>query len=521
MSLRISTARSLVRPRLLRAAALAVACASPLPAQFWSDTPFARVAFFPPVPPVFGAPVGERTGLRPHWIDNRPLTAPDGLADFVAESFYPALSTRLFNLKLDRRIETRLHAYRTARQRETNALLDLLLAAEAGLAPANPAALQALAAEQTPRLAALEQEEERLRADLIPGGWFSDGDWNGRRRWKLDPRKDFSNAVDAEARFQVVRATAHYQTGLLPAQRGLLTELAIDLRDEARRARGLPANRAESDAIFFSPETARFRLPPGVTLELRAKFATYNGRKAALKRALLETVVAQDKADAETRSAAFDALADRQWPEIVALEALAEEMRGELAARLAPAPPPAPPWVPAEIFEAIHRYNADRDDYFHAMRIAVELAADQLPRPAEKRGDEERQFEARRAEVKRAAALEFQRTHAERFGILEAQYRAIRDSLAILAQHQVDRRTGQPLSADTLLRVHAASMAEFETFGRTSVLYTHYRIAMVQPGLSPEQRRLLFGYALMGLAQPLPFGEFMPPSSAQRPFATP
>ena len=44
---------------------------------------------------------------------------------------------------------------------------------------------------------------------------------------------------------------------------------------------------------------------------------------------------------------------------------------------------------------------------------------------------------------------------------------------------------------------------------------------MLQPGLSPEQRRLLFGYALGGLAQPLPFGEFMPLSSAKRPFATP
>ncbi|MBL9187587.1 MAG: hypothetical protein JNK23_08930 [Opitutaceae bacterium] len=500
---------------------IALACAAPLHAQFWSDTPFARVAFFPPTPPVYGAPLVERAGQRPHWIDNRPLTAPDGLAAFVSEPFYPPLSTRLFNLKLNARIEARLHAYRTARQRETNLLLDLLLAAESESVLADPAALRALAVEQGPRLAALEEEAERLRADLISGGWFSDGNWNASRRWRLDPKKDFANAADAEARFQVVRATASYQGGLLPAQRGLLGELAIELREEARKARGLPANRADSDGIFFSPETARFRLPSGASPELRAKLALYNGRKAALKRDLLKTIVDQDGAEPETRAAAFEALADRQWPEIVAVEQLAEEMRPELAGRLAPTRPPPPPWVPAGVFEAIHAYNADRDEYFSEMKLAAEFAADQLPRPSGEEGDAARQFEARRAAARRAAAMEFQRTHAERFAALEARYRGIRDSLAALAQHQVDRKTGRPLSADTLLHAHSASMAEFEAFGRVSAIYTHYRIAMLQPGLSPEQRRLLFGYALAGLAQPLPFGEFMPPSSAKRPFATP
>jgi hypothetical protein len=50
------------------------------------------------------------------------------------------------------------------------------------------------------------------------------------------------------------------------------------------------------------------------------------------------------------------------------------------------------------------------------------------------------------------------------------------------------------------------------------VIYTNYRIAMLQPGLSPEQRRLLFGYALIGLAQPLPHGEPMPQRNATRPY---
>lgn len=509
---------SVCRPAL---ALLAFAGAAPLCAQFWSDEPFARVAFFPPAPPVFGAPIPQNLGYRPHWIDSRPLTAPDGLAIHVAEPFYPALSTRLFNLKLNGKIEARLHAFREARQRETNLLLDRLLNAESGPDLADVAALRVLAAEQTPRLAALEQEAEKLRADLIGGILFFNTDWSAGRRWRLDPKKDFSNAYDAEARFQVVRATAYYQAGLLPAQRGLLTELAIELRHEARKARGQPGNRGDSDAIFFSPETARFRLPASVTPELRERLAAYNGRKAALKRALLDTVVAQDDAGSAARTAAFEALADRQWPEIVAIEALADDIRTELAQRFAPTPPPAPPWVPQELFKAIHSYNADRDVYFTEMKAFADSAAGRVLPPESDSGDAERQFQARQAEARRAASIAYQRETAEEFGKLEARYRAIRESLAVLAQNQIDRKTGKPLSGDTLLRAHSASMAEFDAFGRESVIYAHYRIAMLQPGLSPEQRRLLFGYALAGLAQPLPHGEFMPRSAEKRPLPTP
>jgi hypothetical protein len=116
---------------------------------------------------------------------------------------------------------------------------------------------------------------------------------------------------------------------------------------------------------------------------------------------------------------------------------------------------------------------------------------------------------------------DYMQRNAGRFAKLEARYQAIRASLAAVAAGQIDRKTGQPLSADTLLRTHSAALAEFDTFGRESVIYTHYRLAMLQPGLSPEPRRLLFGYAQMGLAQPLPFGEFMPRSSAKRPVAVP
>ncbi len=508
-------------PPPLRAllAAGALAGAVPAGAQVFSDTPFARVVFFPSTPPIYGAALTNQGSRWPGWRYGRSLTPPDGLAAFLHEPFYPALSTRLFNLKLDPKIEARLHAYRVARDRETTTLLNCLVPPDAASDAIDEAALRALEAEQTPRLVALEAEAERLRADLLSDYfWRVNIDWSAGRRWKLDPRKGHTDAAEAEAQFQVVRAAAHYQPGLLPAQRGLLRERAIELRGAARQARGLPGDRADSDAIFFSPETARFRLPAGASPALRTQLAAYNGKKAALKRELHAAVIAHDGADKAERNAAFAALADKQWPEIVALEHLAEEMRAELAGRLAPTAPPAPPWVPARLFEEINSYNADRDVFYGELKVFTDQAAAGAPYTVE---DNEGAAAARRTAARRAAARDYMERNAEAFGKLEARYHAIRRSLAAVAEGQIDRKTGKPLSADTLLRAHAASMADFDTFGREAAIYAPYRVAMLQPGLSPEQRRLLFGNALRGLAQPLPFGEFLPTASEKRPVPVP
>jgi hypothetical protein len=64
-------------------------------------------------------------------------------------------------------------------------------------------------------------------------------------------------------------------------------------------------------------------------------------------------------------------------------------------------------------------------------------------------------------------------------------------------------------TAALMRRVNTAD-AQFEKIGREEVIYKDYRVAMLEPGLSPEQRRLLFGAALAGLAQPLPPGDRMP-----------
>jgi hypothetical protein len=48
------------------------------------------------------------------------------------------------------------------------------------------------------------------------------------------------------------------------------------------------------------------------------------------------------------------------------------------------------------------------------------------------------------------------------------------------------------------------------TARETASVYRDYRVALFQPGLSPEQRRLLFDGVMEQLELPLPRGELQP-----------
>lgn len=512
----------------LRARSLLLACglvlgANGLQAQFgFFDSGTPRVVFFPPTTPIYGSAIEGSTRNRVRSWGGRSLTAPDGLADFVGEAFYPALGTRLAVPELAARLETRLQLYRTQRDEQVNALLNQLVVLRDAPAATREQELRSFAEIQTPQLVSLEAEAERLREDIINDGLFTNADWNAGRRWRLGSITSKGDGVETEAEFQVVRATAFYQSGLVAAQRGLLRELAHELQLAARKARGLPAARAESDAMFFSPETTRFRLPPNLSAATRTKIGIYNGQKAALKLELRETIVAQEGIAATRRARAFEALAEKQWPQLKTLEETADEIRGLLVSRLEAVLPPAPPWIPAGLLENIQTYNADRDAFFSDLKKRVDYILDAIPKPppylaADERLQQQRDYALQREQVRKQVTRDFQEANRERFAELARRYEEIREMLTVVADKQKDRQTGRPLTADTLLRQHALSMEEFALFGREETIYTNYRIAMFQPGLYAEQRRLLFGYALTALAQPLPGGEIMPYKSATRP----
>src|SRR5437868_2973124 len=105
---------SMTRPRarLLLACGIAL-WANALRAQFGIFEPSEpRVVFFPPAPPIYGAAIESRPLNGARWIAGRRLSVPDGMAEFVCEDFYPALSTRLFVPELAPKLEKRLQLYR-------------------------------------------------------------------------------------------------------------------------------------------------------------------------------------------------------------------------------------------------------------------------------------------------------------------------------------------------------------------------------------------------------------------------
>ena len=101
------------------------------------------------------------------------------------------------------------------------------------------------------------------------------------------------------------------------------------------------------------------------------------------------------------------------------------------------------------------------------------------PHVAARRADEPARMQALRAQVT-AVAEEYYRRVAELAGEAPSPSENLATELAVALSHE----TGDP--------------------------YREYRLAVFQPGLSPEQRRLLFHHAIERLHVRLPDGELQP-----------
>ncbi|MEY2879116.1 MAG: hypothetical protein RLZZ15_1496, partial [Verrucomicrobiota bacterium] len=112
---------------------------------------------------------------------------------------------------------------------------------------------------------------------------------------------------------------------------------------------------------------------------------------------------------------------------------------------------------------------------------------------------------------------EFNRAHAERFTRLRELGARLQAEALEFARAHTDPATGQPYELAALLRAIQSANLKFDQAAREDVTYGDYRTAMLTPGLSPEQRRLLFSAAVAGLAQPLPRGELTPTGQSPRP----
>jgi hypothetical protein len=418
--------------------------------------------FYPAHPPPLGAPLPAREppGSRP--------AAPPELISFINESFYAPLSTRLAiegpNGKLSDELRSRLDAYRATKvalQTELRARIDLLRETDAA---ARLAGLEQFAREQTPRIAALEARAEALRRDLVAGSVAPAGNSAREREWSP---------------WQVA---AFYHEGLSPDQRRFLREAAWE--KEASTTAGV-----DGPWLSFSPAGARVRPFTDLSADLSAKVRTFQGEKDALKRELCAAV---------TKSAPSHVLADlaaQQAPRVEALESLAEEIRRGLVVRNDPTRRPDLPPLPADLEARIVAYRREKLDLQKALLARVEEVTRNAPtpHPADKLPGPDG-FAAQQQEKIRETIAAYTRENSTRYLALDRSRDAIRGDLARLANAK-GTSTNAP-SAEALLKKFSEAMQQIEIWRN----YRDYQIAVLQPGLSPEQRRLLFDAALEKIA---------------------
>lgn len=476
------------------------------------------LTFYPPTPPWYGGVLPEtpRSGAT---ANGRPLIAPEELADFVGETFYPALATRLFNGSVGRKMEARLEAYRRRRLELLDELIGELRRGQNMARLQRDAALREFAPRQEARIAALESEAEQLRRDLVAGGFLlARLDGTAGRRWRLGSPEVSTAPVKHDAEHHVAKAAAFFEEGLTIEQRGLLRECAMEAGRAARVSRGR-RGLADDDptAMFFAPETARVRLPSPLPPDVFARLGWFNSEKAGLKEELLQALAACEGLPAEKRTVRFRALATAQRPRLAALEQEAEELRRAIEP-LGDAPPPWVPPIPPELRTRIEGYNRDRQAllaaYMGVQREAAEAEARALRGAAAGggRGASVDLSSGPRAQAAREAARLFEEQNAELIAQLMRRYERIRSDLGDVARDVKDRRTQRSMTIESLLEAYRVAMQRFDTIGREEAMYEHYKHAMLQPGLSPGQRRLLFRAAHAALAQELPRGELMLPS---------
>jgi hypothetical protein len=484
-----------------------------------TDTSEALAVFFPPTPPPLGAPP------PPQQPAGLILAAPSELAAYVNDPFYAPLSTRLAKRNLTDKLRERLDSYqatKSALQTELRANLDALKGADQATRLRE---LEAFAPQQTPRIVELEKTAEQLRSDALRNGlvgllWGS-GDWNENRSWRLGQgRLALPRTETLSAEFQIIRAAVFYQEGLVPAQRRLLREVAMEVQVEAFKPKSVSASSENGSFMFFSPETARVRLPDDLPAEIAAKVEAYVKEKAEIKTELRDALYVQDKATSAQRVLALKRLAESQTPRIAALEILAEDIRQGLTLQSKQPGPPAPPTLPPELATRISAYQKEKLDLQKLLQNKLkEIGKGLSPTSVRFVKDEAKSrsdlhpvkvevspflpTDEKQKLMKETMAV-FNRENDARFTALGKEKEGIRGELARYVAANTETVAGK--SVETLLKEFDDAVQKQEAWRQ----YGDYQAAVFEPGLSPEQRRLLFNAAVEKLALPLPGGERLP-----------
>jgi hypothetical protein len=475
--------------------------------------------FSPPDIPRLEAPIVPLDLSR----DPRRRTPPE-MADFIYDPFYAPLAARQANGDVTAKQQQRIDAYLAAKLTQQNALRNKLESLRSADVLTRQRELAAYAAEQTPLLTALEAEAESIREAIIKGEFLQeDINWIDFRMWKLGRDSFQSSTIAVNAQYQVIIGAAYYQKNLLPAQRRLLREVATDINElsdkPADGPQSVAAATSDSSPLFsFSPETARLRLPANLPGPLMDKILAYEKEKSALKQELNDVLKdADDAVFAVLRNRTAKELAVKQEARLAALEILAEDIRRDFAVQPQQPRPPDLPALEPGLAGQIKSWIADkraRQTFLSNMLTAVaRVVPIQSARTTKDDSGKEilnirlntRGQRPERIQAANRIIQDYRTETAQRAEALVRKEQAIRTALAAMF-----RSPGGPdrdREVEQFLENYEEIMDRQDLWYR----YDDYRAAVLQPGLSPEQRRLLFDAGIGELKLPLPPQQSRPP----------
>lgn len=464
--------------------------------------------FYPPFAPAPGDEIDEREHLLDIAYD-----APEGLRPYVGEIFYPILGARLAENHVPRRHHKRLSDYVAKR----NASLEQLFAS---LADPIARPIDAKSA------SLLEKEAETIRSDLLTDHY----QWGSFRTWKSDSTLRATNPPLAQQReLHVIRAGVFFLPGLSTEQRWLLwAYISQRPADDLYSTTGKDLVRP-SGTIPFLPAGASLVLPQTIPPSLHQDLRAFSHRYRQMQVEIAEVVLAADRLESEESRASLKQFAERQAPALARLEAEAEHVRVELAKL----PPSSEPSLPQDIAALSLELSTSRASLRRSLANTLrDIRRDTL---SYKPGAEAVEvsgnfsdgvtFDGRRI-PERLISITLNPS-PEQLGRPQKAREALTAGLKAFAEENASREQeiaakGRELITHTVAYIgtfealdqvpnsekalHAARLLAAHEQSRRLDSYSRYLVATTQPGLTPAQRRLLFGAALRDLNLPLPTG---------------
>ncbi len=436
--------------------------------------------FLDPLPPITQSQVHAPRIIRENNQTHFNLTNLSAkLAPFAFEPAYHPLS-RVFSHLDDptpKSLRKRLDLYLEARRQLVDSLQQTLAALP------STEALASFAATQAEALDALEKESEAILADAIA----VDSSNNRPDPYEVAPENRTPNN---DASF--LRLLSIYQPGLSLPQRQLL-------RLHVQSLTTPPSPVAlHAPLITLPPFGSVFPLPTNLPTETLSLLTAYQTQSDALLSNLVETARAQEKTIfGSSRTKAFRALAEKQAPLFAQLDALAESIRPVIAPLVTAPALPAHLALTPDFLARLQRNHASRNSLFQTQEKTILQLAATYPNASLRT---QLTFNRLALVLHSDPIFAKSKAHAALLAELtpfnETQTAAYQ---AILAERAALEREHQTL---------AAAHANLPTFAQLlqaldqQALWERYRDyyhAVLTPGLSPAQRRLLFAEALAHL----------------------